>query len=207
MGTRRRKTAANAPSNKADRHNPEPPRHSDKLPADSWYASKRPVLRFVLVFALLMGLFFAVWSLPVVRDHWFPRYLEFNAWAGAAGIRLFGHDAQATQATISSPRCSILIARGCDAIEPIAIFLAALLAFPASWRARIVGGLAGACLLLILNQARIVSLFFVRMHRPDWFHVMHVDVWQSAFIFLALLLWLIWAFWATRRRAVIKHAT
>ena len=38
------------------------------------------------------------------------------------------------------------------------------------------------------------------------FHLIHVEVGQTLFIFLALALWLVWAWWATRGRSLSPDA-
>ncbi|HUU83831.1 MAG TPA: hypothetical protein VM243_10035 [Phycisphaerae bacterium] len=167
-----------------------------------WFRGKWPVIRFVVVFAVLMGIFEALWATGTVKDNLFPSYLEANAGAGAWLIRIFGHNAQATGITVSSPAFSIEIARGCDAIEPAAIFLAGVVAFPAPVLSKVWGMLIGTVTLLTLNLVRIASLFFVGIWYPKLFHMMHVDVWQAIFIFLAILFWVIWALWATKPKAV-----
>ena len=52
--------------------------------------------------------------------------------------------------------------------------------------------------MLAINLVRIVSLFYIRIHFPAAFEIMHVEVWQALFIFLALLCWIVWAVWAKR---------
>jgi hypothetical protein len=54
---------------------------------------------------------------------------------------------------------------------------------------------------------RLISLFFTGIYYPRIFEIMHVDVWQAAFVFLALSFWLIWAWWATRRPAPRSHVS
>ena len=55
--------------------------------------------------------------------------------------------------------------------------------------------------LMLLNLARIVSLFYIQIHFPRAFEVMHIEVWQALFIFLAIALWAWWACWAVGRGA------
>lgn len=179
-----------------------PVRTDDPARRQSWFQAKWPVIKFVLGFAVLMGAFEAAWATKVVREDLFPAYLRLNASAGAGVIRLFGHDARASGITIASSRFSIEIARGCDAIEPAAIFVSGVVSFPAPMLARVYGTLIGAATLLLLNLARIASLFFIGIYYPKLFHMMHVDVWQAIFIFLAVLFWVIWAWWATKPKAV-----
>ena len=65
--------------------------------------------------------------------------------------------------------------------------------FPAALVSKIPGMLLGTVCLMVLNLARIISLFYVRKHFPSVFEVMHVDVWQTLFVLLAILFWILWA--------------
>jgi exosortase/archaeosortase family protein len=64
----------------------------------------------------------------------------------------------------------------------------------------------GPLVLLVTNLVRIVSLYFVQIHAPSLFELLHVEVWQVAFIFLAVLLWVAWARWALRRGGLAAAA-
>lgn len=174
----------------------EPAPGASAAPAPS--GARRLVLRFLAVFAAIMAAFYVVWVLPVVRDDLFPHYLHWNAAAAAFVLRLLGHAAESSGAFLRSPEFSLEVGRGCDAVQPVMLFLAALIAMPAPRRAKVRGALAGVALLVSLNLVRIVSLFLIGLYREDLFHLMHVDVWQSVFIFVALLLWLLWALWALK---------
>lgn len=173
----------------------EPVPGSSPAPAGG---ARRLVLRFLGVFAAIMAAFYVVWVLPVVRDDLFPHYLHANAAAAAFVLRLLGHAAEAPGQFLRTPEFSLEVGRGCDAVQPTMLFLAALIALPAPRGKKIQGAIAGVALLLGLNLVRIVSLFYVGLYREDLFHLMHVDVWQSVFIFVALLLWLLWALWALK---------
>jgi exosortase family protein XrtM len=102
---------------------------------------------------------------------------------------------------ISSPRGAVEVKRGCDAVEPLVLFCAAVIAFPVSLRRKISGIALGTVVLLVLNLLRIVTLYFVSVHAPRFFELMHVEVWQALFIFLALGLWAIWALRSVRAPA------
>ncbi len=160
--------------------------------------AKRLVVRFFGVFSAIMVAFYLVWVTPLVKDDLFPHYLNANAEASAALLRLFGADVRTDGQIIRSSVFTMEVARGCDGLQPIMLFLAAMIALPSSRKAKVQGGLAGTAILLALNLLRIVSLYFIGVHYPDFFHMMHVDVWQTIFIFIALFLWALWALWALR---------
>lgn len=167
----------------------------------SWYQSKRPVLRFVVLFGVLMGLFYACTIIPFAEERAWPAYLRVNAQASAGILRVLGEQATTSGESISSPRGSLRIARGCDAVQPSALFVAAVLASPVSMWAKLPGMIIGTASLLLLNLVRIVSLFYIQIHFPRAFEMMHIEVWQALFIFLAIALWAWWAWWALRRGA------
>jgi exosortase/archaeosortase family protein len=166
----------------------------------AWFHNKRPVFQFVGLFALLMGVFYALTFIPVLSDKALPGLQKANAEVSTAILNLFGEGATTDKSSISSSRYSINIAHGCDAIEPAALFVAAVLAFPASIGSKLPALFAGTFLLLTINLVRIVSLFYTGVYWPKAFETMHVDVWQPAFIVLSLFLWTLWALWATKPR-------
>jgi exosortase/archaeosortase family protein len=56
----------------------------------------------------------------------------------------------------------------------------------------------GTAFLAVVNLIRIASLFLIGIHFPKTFELMHGEVWQIAFILLAILFWALWIGWATR---------
>lgn len=166
----------------------------------SWFGEKRPVMGFVVLFAVLMGVFYAITFLPYVNKTLIPKYMRLNARASAVICNVFGEGASARGTALASKRFSVDIAHGCDAIEPSALFIAAVLAFPASLRSKFPGLLVGTLVLAVINLMRIVTLFYTGIYFPRAFEAMHVDVWQPIFIVLSLTFWVIWAWWATKAR-------
>ena len=94
---------------------------------------------------------------------------------------------------------AVEVVRGCDAMEPVALFVSAVLASPVSWGARAMAAIVGTAVLLTINLIRIISLFLCAVHWRSAFDIMHLDVWQALFIFLAIFLWALWAAWAVKR--------
>ena len=153
------------------------------------------MLRFVLILGVLMGLFNGLFYVWVVRTAFFDSYLGLNAELCAGMLKWFGESVKTTGTLIASPRYSLEIKPGCDAIQASAFFVFAMLAFPSSVSrlARVPYLLVGTTVLLVLNLVRILSLYYTGVYFPKAFGVIHIDVWQTLFIFLALTLWLVWA--------------
>jgi exosortase/archaeosortase family protein len=158
----------------------------------------RDVLWFVGGFALLVGVFYAVSETEAFKQTVQAASLELNARVASALLRLIGEDAVAAGRTISSARFSVRIWAGCDALEPFGLYAAAVLASPVPVLLRLGGLLGGAAILFVINQVRIVSIFLVGVHSPAAFETVHLDVWQTAFVFVVVILWLLWARWTTR---------
>jgi exosortase/archaeosortase family protein len=157
-------------------------------------------LRFLGLFILFLGIYYFISTTSTVKDRFFPWYLEANAQASVTALSAFGYPDVTRQGTsVSSPRGTITVARGCDAMEPVALFVSAVLASPVSFSSRLLAAVAGTALLLTINLVRIISLFLCAAHWRSAFDIMHLDVWQALFIFLAIFLWAIWAAWAVKR--------
>jgi exosortase H (IPTLxxWG-CTERM-specific) len=166
--------------------------------------ARRPVLRFILVFGVLMVLFYTAYytprSISATVAGVFDASLDLYAEASGTVLGILGDEVHVGGTSITSPRFSIRIVRGCDAVEATALFVCAVVAAPVGWRRRLVGILGGVVLLVGLNIVRIVSLYYIGIHFPNAFRAVHIDVWQPVFILVAVGLWLLWACWATRSR-------
>jgi len=128
--------------------------------------------------------------------------LEFHARVVGFFLNLVGSHVrvEGTYIMSNSPQFTLQIIRGCDAIEPIAIFLAAVLVSPVRITSRLVGAIAGSLILILVNWFRLVMLFFVGMYWRSLFDLLHETIWQAIFVALAIVLWALWVDWATRTK-------
>ena len=154
--------------------------------------------RFLVVFVCLGAAYYAIAATPWFLDTVQPAYLAVMARSARFALAWFGVDALASGTTLFASGFAVDVRQGCDAIEPAALFIAALLAFPATWRARLVGALIGVTVLQILNVVRIASLVRIGQTRPDWFETIHVEVWPPVFLVVTAAIWLGWAGIVTR---------
>jgi len=179
---------------------------SGGAPREGWFRSKRPVFWFVVLFGVLLGSFHLVRSTDYVTNTVWPAHLRLVTQMSGAILNIFEDSLRVSGYSISSPRYSLTIARGCDAFEPCALFVAGVLAFPAPWLSKIPGMLLGTLAIMVMNLVRIVTLFYIGAFWPKAFHIMHVDVWQTLFILLAIVFWTCWALRATRVRSPQREA-
>ncbi len=99
--------------------------------------------------------------------------------------------------TVTINGFSAQVIPACTGLFTTAIFLAAVIAYPTSWRHTLVGIVMGVLGLLAVNWVRIVSLLAVGGYWPSAFDVAHLLVWRSAVLVIAAVLWLGWARKAT----------
>lgn len=159
----------------------------------AFLTANRKALRFVLMFALIFGASYFFFGLvPGVRFGLIKPYTHFLAKAVTTLINLFGAGATADGALVSSPRFTINIAMGCDGVEASSLFLAGVLAFPTSWRARLIGLALGIPLIHIINLVRLVGLYYAGVYLPSVVEELHVYVAQTIVILLSTALLIIW---------------
>jgi exosortase family protein XrtM len=118
--------------------------------------------------------------------------LQARPAAWLLGLTLPGATVTASPDGVRSGRVELRIMRGCDGVEAWLLMATAMVAFPVPWRRRLAGIGLGSLLVLGLNQVRIVSLFHLVRHRPEWFDVAHGLVWQSVMVVASALLVLVW---------------
>ncbi len=163
-------------------------------------------VRYPIVFLLLFTVFYIAmyggyFLLPdaVLRDI-FYHYGICDISAMAINLIVPGENAVAVDNTIRSQRAILEIVRGCDGAGAMFLLLAAILAFPASWKRRAIGLLLGALLAYAINQARIVALYFVVAEHPAWFTALHTFYLPTFVVLLYAALFGAWTFVLTRYR-------
>lgn len=151
------------------------------------------VLRFLVVFALTFAACYFLFGMaPGVKVGLVEPFTHLLASAVAAVINLFGADATAAGAQVTSPRFSMSIAMGCDGVEASSLFLAGVLAFPTSWRARLIGFALGIPLIHAINLVRLVGLYYAGVYLPSVFEELHVYVAQTIVILLSTAILILW---------------
>jgi exosortase H (IPTLxxWG-CTERM-specific) len=159
-------------------------------------ASERPQRRDVLrigAFVLLLAGAALGLSLLIGQET-AMRGLQSGLARVTSGIlNLFGAHTLVSGNTIHSSRFSLSVVTACTGLFTTGVFIVAVLAFPARLRAKAIGVAFGVGAIFILNLLRLVSLFLIGVHAPAIFDRVHLLIWQSLLILVALLLWLGWA--------------
>jgi exosortase/archaeosortase family protein len=170
----------------------------------SLWKQKRPVIYFVLGFTVLLSVFFVLINSVYFTTQINPTLLGANARLSSFILNIFGSQTSVAGEMIFSKSYSITVARGCDAVEGIALFAAALLTFPASWRNKMIGLFSGIIFLFLVNLVRIISLYITGLYFPKAFPIMHEDIWQGLFIFCVIGTMIFWIRWAGKEKANVS---
>lgn len=93
----------------------------------------------------------------------------------------------------------------CGAIEVMAIFFAAVIAFPTRWWKKLIGLILGLPIMYFVNVFRLSCLAVVGAMdttRDRWvFNFAHEYVWQTVYIVFVVAVWLLWIEYVVRRKA------
>ena len=93
----------------------------------------------------------------------------------------------------------VSIEAGCNGVEATIVLVAAMLAFPSSWKMKLWGIGLGFIAVQAVNLIRIVSLFFLGQWNFKVFEFAHLYMWQALIMLDVLVVWLLWM------RYVAKH--
>jgi exosortase/archaeosortase family protein len=131
---------------------------------------------------------------------------------GAASAEVAQLEAEAKQADASAQGdqnvqrdigFSFVVIPDCGAVQSMAIFMSAILAFPARWWKRLVGILVGLPILYWVNAFRLAFLAVIGAldHGGKWFKFTHEYIWQGIYIVFVVALWMAWVEFLVRRRS------
>lgn len=164
------------------------------------------MLRFALLFILLLVGLFILELLPFGQQWVVVPFTAFIAKTSAWIIQLFDQGVTAYGIILQDKTngFAVSIEAGCNGIEATIVLIAAMLAFPASWRLKLIGIGIGILAIQIMNLLRIITLFYLGQWSQTAFEWAHLYIWQSLIILDVLVVFLIWLRYLPRKR--IEHA-
>jgi exosortase/archaeosortase family protein len=168
----------------------------DRRPA-VWF-----VLRFALLSAVLLGIYYYPYSDSSPIQPWIDGFLD--RYAASAGWVLHWLEPQVrVVGTSIIGRYSLRIVKTCDAMDVTILLTSAILAWPSPWRRKLIGALAGILLLYVLNVLRICSLYGIGIMYPSFFETAHVDVWPAIILVASVSFFLVTTTRGTSVRAEV----
>ena len=163
----------------------------------------KPVILFLVRCLVYWGIaLLLVSKVPAVEEAGID--LTLRTLQGTLGL-FHGH-VERHGSSLFAAGTSVEIVSECSPHMPFLIFAAVILAFPATWRQRLVGLLLGAVVIHVFNTVRILTLIWVLAARRDWFEFIHVYLWQTGTIIIVFVTFALWLGAVSRGRKAPQPA-
>ena len=150
--------------------------------------------RFFILFVVILVTLFAAELTPPVQSALVVPWTQGLVHISASiitffdpRVAVFGNVLQST-----TNGFALSIRSGCNGVEAAMILIAAMLAFPASWKHRLIGIVAGLFAVQTLNIVRVISLFYLGQWNMTVFDWAHSYLWPALIMLDVLIVWMIW---------------
>ena len=152
------------------------------------------VIRFFVQFLVLQAVLFGAELTPWAQEYFVVPWTNTLAALSARLVTFFDPNVLAAGKMLQSTAngFAVSIESGCNGVEATIVLLAAILAFPAPWKHRLMGLVAGIVAVQGLNVIRVISLFYLGQWNLSVFEWAHLYVWQALIMLDVLIVWLVW---------------
>lgn len=156
--------------------------------------------RFFLTFLAIQLLLLTIVELRAVQQQLLWPWTPMLARICAVLVTTFDNNAAAMGNVLWNPNTGfgVSIEPGCNGIEAFIVLLAAIVAYPSSWRMRVWGLAGGFVAVQGLNLVRVISLFYLGQWDHSAFYFAHTYIWQGLIMLDVLVFWLFWVRASTR---------
>jgi exosortase H (IPTLxxWG-CTERM-specific) len=103
-----------------------------------------------------------------------------------------GDGAEVIGKTVSFNGFNVIVIGECAGLMEFMMFAAAVVAYPAKSRSRLIGLLVGIPVLFGINVFRIMALLLIGKYEPTLFNFAHVYLWQGTMVLMIGGLWIAW---------------
>lgn len=150
--------------------------------------------RFITIFIVILVTLFTIEMLVPVQEHVIVPFTSLLARISAAMILPFDSSVIAYGKILQfkDTGFAVSIEAGCNGVEATIVLIAAVVAFPASWRARILAILLGFLAIQVLNLARIISLFYLGNWNMAFFEWIHLYLWPALIMLDVLIVFVVY---------------
>ncbi len=145
---------------------------------------------FVVLQAVLFGLELTPWAQEYFVVPWTNALAAISAWLVTVVDPGVASAGKILRSTVNG--FAVSIEAGCNGVEATIVLVAAMLAFPAPWKNKLVGLAAGILAVQGLNVVRVISLFYLGQWNMQAFEWAHLYVWQALIMLDVLVVWLVW---------------
>jgi exosortase H (IPTLxxWG-CTERM-specific) len=152
------------------------------------------MIRFFIGFLVLQAVLFGAELTPWAQKYFVVPWTNTLAAICATLVTLVDPNVVAVGKVLRSTSSgfAVSIEAGCNGVEATIVLLAAVLAFPAPWRNKLIGLAVGVVAVQGLNVVRVISLFYLGQWNYQVFEWAHLYVWQALIMLDVLVVWLVW---------------
>jgi len=148
-------------------------------------------------FLMILVSLFTLELIPFIHEGVIIPFTHFVAYISSQVASIFDGSIQADGIVMRSLKngTAVKIMPGCNGVEAMICLAAAIIAFSAPWKHKIIGLITGFFAIQVLNIVRIISLFYLLQWNKEWFNWAHLYIWQALIILDALIIFILWVRW------------
>ncbi len=164
--------------------------------------------RFVLVFLLVLAGLFTLEMQSAVQQAVIEPFTALLASISASLIQPFDHSVLSYGKILQfgPGGFAVSIEAGCNGVEATIVLIAAVLAFPAPWRARACAIALGFLAIQAMNIVRIISLFYLGDWNLEIFSWVHLYLWPALIMLDVLIVFIFYLRYLSRDQDASQHA-
>lgn len=164
--------------------------------------------RFVVIFLVVLISLFALEMQTAVQHSVIEPFTSLLATISAAIILPFDSSVLAYGKVLQfgPGGFAVSIEAGCNGVEATIVLIAAVLAFPAPWRARAAAIVLGFLAIQAMNILRIISLFYLGNWNLDFFSWVHLYLWPTLIMLDVLIVFILFLRYLSRTQDAGQHA-
>ena len=146
------------------------------------------IRRFAITYLLLMGAFFFVIGFTPIQKVIDVNglYTQGVVTATAKTLGILNIPCTYRGSIIQLPTISLDVKFGCNGLEAVMIYSVAVIAFPATWKKRLLGIISGFFIIQVINVLRIAGLAYSGIHFQHLFQYIHIYIAQGMMIAVSL---------------------
>ncbi len=154
-----------------------------------------PTLRFLLFFIVLVAVLGTAYAFVTVQfADQTQTFARATASITGSILGIFSGSVTCTDRYVSFSGFRVEIIDECTGLLEMVIFLAAVLAFPTTWRKKLIGIAGGLPAIYVFNVMRMIFLLIAGASSKSLFEFMHLYFWQVTLILIIATIWLGWLY-------------
>ena len=150
--------------------------------------------RFVLTFVLVLVALFTIEMLNPVQEHIITPFTGMLTSISAGILQPFDGSVTSYGKVLqfADSGFAVSVEAGCNGVEATIVLIAAILAFPGGWRARLTAIGLGFLAVQAMNILRIISLFYLGNWNLDLFSWVHLYLWPALIMLDVLIVFVVY---------------